>query len=70
MIKSTTSELILERLAQGYSFKDLQNVYGFSKKDFIAAAIAGVEELHPEYIQALKRMFEDREPGKPLLAKS
>ncbi|MBF0543845.1 MAG: hypothetical protein HQM08_05415 [Candidatus Riflebacteria bacterium] len=49
MIKSAVSELILDRLAEGYSFQDLQKTYGFSKQDLIAAAIAGVEELHPEY---------------------
>ncbi|MBF0410719.1 MAG: hypothetical protein HQM10_25465 [Candidatus Riflebacteria bacterium] len=57
MIKSPVSELILERLAQGYSFQDLTQVYGFSKKDYISAALAGVEELHPEYLARLRKFL-------------
>ncbi|MFZ2960743.1 MAG: hypothetical protein WA705_28010 [Candidatus Ozemobacteraceae bacterium] len=53
MSKNPVSSLILDRLAEGASFKDLQASYGFSKKDFIVAALSGVEELHGEYINML-----------------
>ncbi|MBF0499143.1 MAG: hypothetical protein HQM09_03380 [Candidatus Riflebacteria bacterium] len=60
MTTSQVSSLILDRLAEGASFKELQTLYGFSKKDLIAAAISGVEELHSEYINMLIERFKSK----------
>lgn len=49
----TTSEKILDDLAAGSSFSELTAKYGYSKKDFITAALYGVAELREEYIQLL-----------------
>jgi uncharacterized protein (DUF433 family) len=51
----TTSEEILEKLAQGASFEDLRQRYGFSRADFLTAALFGVAELHDEYVTILAR---------------
>lgn len=53
MSRNPISNFILDRLAAGDSFKDLQSVYGFSRKDLVAAAVNGVEELHPQYVDLL-----------------
>ena len=50
----TTSENILELLATGSTFKDLQAKYGYTKKDFMTAALFGVAELREEYVELLK----------------
>jgi uncharacterized protein (DUF433 family) len=50
----TTSEKILDKLADGATFKDLQAEFGFTKKDFLTAALFGVAELREEYIELLK----------------
>ncbi|MGM0599033.1 MAG: hypothetical protein ACQETH_04365 [Candidatus Rifleibacteriota bacterium] len=52
---STTSEYILDKLAEGASFKDLQSKHGYSKKDLLTAALFGVSELQGEYIELLKK---------------
>ena len=51
----TTSENILDQLAEGSSFKDLQAKHGYTKKDLLAAALFGVAELQGEYIELLKK---------------
>ena len=53
MPKNPISTFILDRLAAGDSFKDLQATYGFSRHDLLAAATNGVEELHPQYVDLL-----------------
>ena len=50
----TNSENILELLASGASFKELQLKYGYTKKDFMTAALFGVAELREEYVNLLK----------------
>lgn len=50
----TKSENILELLAVGATFKDLQAKYGYTKKDFMTAALFGVAELREEYVELLK----------------
>lgn len=52
---STTSETILDQLAEGASFKDLQQRYGYTKKDLLSAALFGVSELQGEYIELMKK---------------
>ncbi|MDN5279832.1 MAG: hypothetical protein PWR01_3797 [Clostridiales bacterium] len=52
---ATTSEYILDQLADGASFKELQTRYGFTKKDLLTAALFGVSELQGEYIELLKK---------------
>ncbi len=52
---STTSERILDQLAEGTSFKDLQARFGYTKKDLVTAALFGVSELQGEYIELLKK---------------
>ncbi len=52
---STTSERILDQLAEGTSFKDLQVRFGYTKKDLVTAALFGVSELQGEYIELLKK---------------
>lgn len=52
---TTTSEFILDQLAEGSSFKDLQARYGYTKKDLLTAALFGVSELQGEYIELLKK---------------
>ena len=44
----TTSEKILDSLAEGASFADLQEC-GYDKTDLLTAALFGVAELHEEY---------------------
>ena len=50
----TTSEKILDRLAKGETFSDLQK-NGYNKKDLLTAALFGVAELHQEYKELAKR---------------
>lgn len=50
----TNSENILELLASGATFKELQAKYGYTKKDFMTAALFGVAELREEYVELLK----------------
>ncbi len=52
---STKSENILDQLAEGASFKDLQQRFGYTKKDLITAALFGVSELQGEYIELMKK---------------
>lgn len=52
---STTSEYILDQLADGASFKELQTKCGYTKKDLVTAALFGVSELQGEYIELLKK---------------
>ncbi len=51
----TNSEMILEELAGGASFDDLQKKHGFTKNDLLTAALFGVAELREEYINLLKK---------------
>lgn len=51
----TTSENILDRLAEGVPFKDLQTQFGYTKKDLLTAALFGVSELQGEYIELMKK---------------
>ncbi len=51
----TTSEKILEQLAEGRSFNDLSQKHGYTRKDFVTAALFGVAELQAEYIELLKK---------------
>lgn len=44
----TTSEKILDRLAEGETFYELQKS-GYDKRDLLTAALFGVAELHEEY---------------------
>ena len=50
----TTSEKILDRLAEGANFAELQES-GYSKKDLLTAALFGVAELHEEYKELAKK---------------
>ncbi len=52
--KLTRSETILEQLATGASFDELSNKHGYTRKDFLTAALFGVAELQSEYIDLLK----------------
>lgn len=51
----TTSEKILEQLAAGSSFDDLSKKNGYTRKDFVTAALFGVAELQAEYMELLKK---------------
>lgn len=51
----TTSEKILDQLAEGRSFNDLRQKHGYTRKDFVTAALFGVAELQSEYIELLKK---------------
>jgi len=51
----TTSENILEHLAEGRSFAELSRQHGYTRKDFLTAALFGVAELQTEYIELLKK---------------
>ncbi len=51
----TNSENILDLLAEGATFKDLENQFGYTKKDFLTAALFGVAELREEYMELLKK---------------
>lgn len=51
----TTSENILEQLAEGGSFAELSRRHGYTRKDFLTAALFGVAELQAEYIELLKK---------------
>lgn len=51
----TTSEKILDQLAEGRSFNDLAQKHGYTRKDFVTAALFGVAELQAEYIELLKK---------------
>ncbi len=53
MAKNPISELILDQLAQGKSFRDLKNGLNISKKELIEAALYGVSELREEYFSIL-----------------
>ncbi len=50
----TTSEKILDRLADGANFAELQES-GYSKTDLLTAALFGVAELHEEYKELAKK---------------
>ncbi len=52
---TTTSEFILDQLAEGSSFKELQGQFGYTQKDLLTAALFGVSELHGEYVELLKK---------------
>jgi len=52
---NTTSENILDQLADGASFKELQTKFGYTKKDLLTAALFGVSELQGEYLALLKK---------------
>lgn len=54
-MSQTTSEIILESLADGADFEELQGK-GYSKSELLTAAIFGVAELHEEY-KELSRKF-------------
>jgi uncharacterized protein (DUF433 family) len=54
-LPGTTSEHILDRLAEGASFKELQSTHGYTKKDLVTAALFGVSELQDEYLELLKK---------------
>jgi hypothetical protein len=51
----TNSENILDLLAEGATFKDLESQFGYTKKDFLTAALFGVAELREEYMELLKK---------------
>lgn len=51
----TTSEQILDQLAKGSSFSELTRKHGYTRKDFVVAAVFGVAELQTEYIELLKK---------------
>ncbi len=51
----TTSEKILDMLAEGQSFSELTSKHGYSRNDFVTAALFGVAELQSEYIELLKK---------------
>jgi len=51
----TTSEKILDQLAEGKSFNDLTRRHGYSRQDFLTAALFGVAELQAEYVELLKK---------------
>ncbi|MBI3038045.1 hypothetical protein HYY75_03185 [bacterium] len=53
MSNKVVSETILDGLAAGKSFKELQISHGFSKSDLISAALFGVAELQEEYLSIL-----------------
>ncbi len=53
--QATTSEHILDQLADGTPFKELQARHGYTKKDLLTAALFGVSELQGEYIDLLKK---------------
>ena len=48
------SETILDRLAEGANFNDLEKE-GFTKSELMFAAIFGVSELHEEYKELSKK---------------
>ena len=54
MTKKTVSEKILDKLAEGASFSELEERFGYTRKDFLTAALFGVSELQSEYIELLK----------------
>ncbi|MBU1106457.1 MAG: hypothetical protein KKB51_07310 [Candidatus Riflebacteria bacterium] len=51
----TTSEKILDLLAEGQSFSELTRKHGYSRNDFVTAALFGVAELQAEYAELLKK---------------
>jgi len=51
----TTSEKILDLLAEGQSFSELTRKHGYSREDFVTAALFGVAELQVEYAELLKK---------------
>ncbi len=51
----TKSEKILDQLADGGSFAELSNRHGYTRKDFLTAALYGVAELQAEYMELLKK---------------
>lgn len=51
----TKSEKILDQLADGSSFAELSDRHGYTKKDFLTAALYGVAELQAEYMELLKK---------------
>ena len=56
MVKTlTTSEKILDQLAEGKSFSELTRRHGYSREDFLTAALFGVAELQAEYVELLKK---------------
>lgn len=50
----TTSEKILDRLAEGANFAELQES-GYNRTDLLTAALFGVAELHEEYKELAKK---------------
>ena len=50
----TRSEMILDLLADGLTYKEIRETYGFDKQDLISAALFGVTELRKEYRQILR----------------
>lgn len=57
MAKNPISEMILDRLAEGATFKELASEFRFSRRDLVNAALYGVSELHEEYLALfIKRM--------------
>ncbi len=51
----TTSEIILDQLAEGHSFSELSRKHGYKRDDFVTAALFGVAELQAEYVELLKK---------------
>ncbi len=51
----TKSEKILDQLAEGSSFAELSDQHGYTRKDFLTAALYGVAELQAEYMELLKK---------------
>jgi cyanate lyase len=51
----TTSEKILDQLAEGHSFSELSRQHGYNRQDFLTAALFGVAELQAEYAELLKK---------------
>ncbi|HMM59194.1 MAG TPA: hypothetical protein PKC25_03585 [Candidatus Rifleibacterium sp.] len=51
----TRSEKILDQLADGSNFSELAEKHGYTRKDFLNAALYGVAELQAEYLELLKK---------------
>ena len=60
MAKNPISELILDRLAAGASFHELQKEFRFSRADFVNAAVYGVSELREEYLGLMRKKMLNR----------
>ena len=57
----TTSEKILDRLAEGANFAELKEESGYDKTDFLTAALFGVAELHEEYKELARKHSQFKE---------